>query len=141
MKTFLLTFLTLIPLFLSASQTDSVVFRGTLDNEEYQVYLQIDFVDNNIIIPDGELFGPLPGMLGSKKDSRIWLILSAKMKDEHTAVLSVINDYGSEDLVVVLTHHADDTFTLKQQEGSTLKFAVNGKWEKLPKELTFKRRK
>ena len=56
------------------------------------------------------------------------------------AVLSLINDYGSEDLTARLIRQNDSTYTLKQMEGSTLKVPKDGKWQKLPKTLELKRK-
>ena len=55
------------------------------------------------------------------------------------ATLSLINDYGSEDLTATLTMKNDSTFTLRQDDGSTLKVPDKGKWMKLPKELELKK--
>jgi hypothetical protein len=52
----------------------------------------------------------------------------------------MINDYGSEDLTAILTAKNDSLYELRQVEGSTLKVPKNGKWQKLPKTLEFKRR-
>jgi hypothetical protein len=52
----------------------------------------------------------------------------------------MINDYGSEDLTASLTIKDDSIYVLRQEDGSTLKVPKNGKWQKLPKTLEFKRR-
>lgn len=119
------------------AQKDSTTFRAYLINNEYDVYLRINFYDEDIEVPGQELYGKLPGFLGKKRNSFCWLITSAKMKGR-TAKLSLINDYGSEDLTATLTQSNDSTYVLKQDEGSALKVPKNGKWQKLPKTLEFK---
>ena len=91
-------------------------------------------------MPGEELYGPLPGYLGKNHNTFCWVITSAKVKG-HTATLSLINDYGSEDLTATLTQKNDSLYILRQETGSTLKVPKNGKWQKLPKTLELKRRK
>ena len=129
-----------LPLFTSFAQGEGDPFHAYLYNNEYEVYLHINFYDEDIKVPGQELYGSLPGYLGKKNNSFCWLITSAKVKDK-TATLSLINDYGSEDLTATLTQHNDSTYTLKQVTGSTLKVPKNGKWQKLPKTLELKRQK
>ena len=120
--------------------TDSTgPFKGYISNNEYQVYIRMNFYENNIVVPDQEIFGELPGYFGAQRDSRKWLFTSAKIVDKNNAEVTITNDYGSEDLVATLTCINDSTFTLKQKEGSTLKIAVKGKWVKIPKTITLKR--
>ncbi len=118
------------------AQNDSTLFKGTLTNKEYDVYLKINFYSNDIQVPGQEIFGTMAGYFGDKKDSRKWFITDAQI-DGKTAHLSIINDYGSEDLTANLTINADGTYELKQLAGSTLKVARNRKWVKIPKILTF----
>ncbi len=121
----------------TVAQTDSTTFKGYIYNEEYDVYLQIDFYKNDIKVPGQEIFGTMSGYFGDKQDSRKWLITDADIKGK-TANLSISNDYGSEDLTATLTVQADGkTFELKQINGSTLKIARNRKWVKIPKRLLF----
>ena len=54
-----------------------------------------------------------------------------------TAHLSIINDYGSEDLTADLTLESDGTYSLKQIAGSNIKIARNRKWVKIPNKLTY----
>ena len=124
-----------------AEQRDSTAFRAYLYNNTYDVYLQINFYDENIKVPGQELYGMLPGYLGKKNNSFCWVITSAKIKDNKTATLDLINDYGSEDLTATLTRRNDSIYVLKQESGSTLKVPKNSKWQKIPKTLEFKRRK
>ena len=115
-------------------------FKGYLYNAEYQVYLQINFYEKDVKPVGQELFGELPGYLGSKRDVRQWLITDAKVNKDRTADLSIINDYGSEDLMAKLVVENDSTYLLKQINGSTLKIVVDNKWVKLPKTLEMKRK-
>ena len=120
------------------AQNDSTLFKGYLMNKEYDVYLQINFYENNIKVPGQEIFGTMAGFLGDKKDSRKWLITDATMEGK-VAHLTIINDYGSEDLTATLTKEEDGTYVLQQLSGSTIKIARNRKWVKLPKKLSFKK--
>ena len=120
----------------SFAQKDSTVFKGYLSNNEYEVYLQINFYQNDIKVPGQEIFGTIAGYLGDRKDSRKWLITNAAIEGK-TAHLSIINDYGSEDLTADLTLESDGTYSLKQITGSNIKIARNRKWVKIPKKLTF----
>ena len=124
---------------LAIAQEEAKPFRAYLYNDEYDVYLRIDFYDESILIPGNELYGQLPGYLGKKNNSFCWPITTAKLKNKRTAELSLINDYGSEDLTATLTCENDSIYTLKQGKGSTLKVPKNGKWQKLPGTLTLKR--
>ena len=122
------------------AQKESRPFRCYLYNSEYEVYLDIDLYEESINVPGNELYGQLPGYLGKKNNPFCWPITAAKLKSEQTAELSLINDYGSEDLTATLTRENDSIYVLKQEKGSTLKVPKNGKWQKLPKQLSFKRR-
>lgn len=120
----------------SFAQKDSTIFKGYLSNNEYEVYLQINFYQNDIKVPGQEIFGTIAGFLGDRKDSGKWLITNAAIEGK-TAHLSIINDYGSEDLIADLTLESDGTYSLKQITGSNIKIARNRKWVKIPKKLTF----
>lgn len=120
----------------SFAQKDSTIFKGYLSNNEYEVYLQINFYQNDIKVPGQEIFGTIAGFLGDRKDSRKWLITNAAIEGK-TAHLSIINDYGSEDLIADLTLESDGTYSLKQITGSNIKITRNRKWVKIPKKLTF----
>ena len=113
-------------------------FKAHLVNDEFQVWLDIDFINKNIIIPGQEIFGELPGYFGAKRDTRKWIISEATVKGK-TAKLLIINDYGSEDLTAELRLNSNGTYTLKQLDGSTIKIVVNNKWLKIPKEIVFER--
>ena len=113
-------------------------FKGHLYNSEYNVYMRINFHDKNIVARGQEIFGKLPGYLGSMFDPRLWLITDVKINKDKEAKLSIINDYGSEDLDAKLEKENDSTYTLKQMEGSPIKIVVDRKWVKLPKVMRFK---
>ncbi len=113
-------------------------FRAYIVNNEYEVYLKIDLYDESIMVPGQDLYGQLPGYLCKKNTSFCWVITSSEVKGK-TATLSMINDYGSEDLTATLSVVNDSMYVLKQIDGNTLKVPKNGKWQKLPKTLEFKR--
>ena len=135
-RTLVTTFLLSVVLSIEAQYMS--VFKGYLYNDEYQVYINMDFYRNNIKVPGQEIFGELPGYFGSKRDGRKWLFVAAELKDSITAKLTITNDYGSEDLEAVLRRLPDGSFELQQNDGSTIKIAVNRKWVKIPKRLQFR---
>lgn len=112
-------------------------FEGYLYNEEFQIYLKLNVYDKNIMVPDQDIYGELPGYLGSKRDSRLWLITDANQLNEKSVELSVINDYGSEDFIARITIDDKGVYTFKHIEGSTYKIVVNSKYVKIPKTITF----
>ncbi len=116
---------------------DKTPFMGNLYNKEYDVFLHINFYDNNIKIPHQPIFGDVPGYLEYGKDSRAWIVVSAKLIGEDKARLEISNDYGSEDLEATLTVGKNGEYKLKQGKGSHIKIAVNRKWVKIPNELVF----
>lgn len=118
-----------------AAQSDKV-FHTYIYNDEFKVYMDINLYENNVIVPDQELFGEIPGYFGAKRDQRKWLITSAKIDGKNSATLEIVNDYGSEDLTATLTYNPDDgSYVLKQKSGSRIKIVVNRKWVKIPTEL------
>ena len=135
-RTLVTTFLLSVVLSIEAQYMG--VFKGYLYNDEYQVYINMDFYRNNIKVPGQEIFGELPGYFGSKRDGRKWLFVAAELKDSITAKLTITNDYGSEDLEAVLRRLPDGSFELQQNDGITIKIAVNRKWVKIPKRLQFR---
>ena len=122
------------------SQTENDSFRAYLFNNTYNVYLRINFYDQDISIPGQELYGQLPGYLGKQRNSFCWVITSCKVKNEKEATMQLINDFGSEDLQATLTRKNDSIYVLKQGSGNTIKVPNNGKWQKLPKILEFVRK-
>lgn len=143
-KLLFIAFITLfyLPMMAQIQKTDAdtTSFKGYLYNKEYNVYLQIDFYHQNVIVPKQEVYGEMAGYFGDCQDGRKWLFTSATIKNDHLAEIEIINDYGSEDLKATLTKVNDSTFILRQGEGSTIKIARNRKWQKISKELTFIKR-
>ena len=121
------------------AQKQGESFRAYLYNNTYNVYLRINFYDQDVTVPGQELYGRLPGYLGKLHNSFCWVITSCDIKSEKKAELQLINDFGSEDLNATLTRENDSIYVLKQGAGSTIKVPNNGKWQKLPKTLEFKR--
>lgn len=122
------------------AQNDSTLFKGKITNKEFDVYMTIDFYHKNLKVPGQELFGEMSGYFGDRRDSRKWLITDAEI-DGKTAHLSIINDYGSEDLVADLIVLPNGTYELQQKDGSSMKIARNRKWVKIPKKLVFTKEK
>ena len=124
-----------------AAQSDKV-FHTYIYNDEFKVYMDINLYENNVIVPDQELFGEIPGYFGAKRDQRKWLITSAKIDGKYSATLEIVNDYGSEDLTATLTYNPEDgSYVLRQKSGSRIKIVVNRKWVKIPTELKLVPRK
>lgn len=138
-KLFLITILGMLCLTANAAIKDSTTFKGRIDNDEYQVYIVMDFYKKNIVCPRQEVFGENPGYFGAKRDTRKWIIEDANV-NKNTAKLVIINDYGSEDLDAKLTYNGDGTYTLERLSGSVIKIVVNREWVKIPKKLVFKRK-
>lgn len=115
-------------------------FHAYLINNIYDVYLRINFYEQNISIPGQELYGTLPGFLGKKNNSFCWVITNCSIKSEDESEFQLINDFGSEDLKATLTRKNDSIYILKQGAGNTIKVPNKGKWQKLPKVLEMKRR-
>ena len=138
----LLMILFVFPLsFLPASaQNECDPFRAHLINKDYDLFLRIDFCEESISVPGQELYGNLPGYLGRKHNSFCWVITSAVIK-EKKAHLTMINDFGSEDFTATLTLQNDSVYIFQHVEGSTFKMPMNGKWQKMPKKIEFKRKK
>ncbi len=114
-------------------------FMGTFVNDEYQIYLKLNAYDKDITVPDQDIFGQLSGYFGSKRDSRLWLVIDSHIINEKTVELEVINDYGSEDFIARLMINGDGTFTLKHLNGSTYKIVVKSKYVKIPSKIKMKR--
>lgn len=129
-KIFLLFLIMLLPNMVKAQ--DSTTFKGTLYNDEYKIFIKMDFYNNNIMIPDQEIFGSLAGYIGSRQCTQVWPIVECKMTDSKNAEINIVNNYGSEDLTCTLSVMEDGKYELNKKDGSTLKFPVRGKWQKIP---------
>ena len=140
MRNFLLFILLLTAVWKGYAQQDNTAFRAYLYNNEYDVYLRINFYDQDVTIPGQELYGELPGYLGKKNNSFCWVITSCKVESEKKATLQLINDFGSEDLTATLTRKNDSIYVLRQGNGNPIKVPSKGKWQKLPKTIELKRR-
>lgn len=114
-------------------------FKVYLKNDEYKIYMRLNLYGKDIRVPGQDVFGLLDGYIGSSQGSGLWLITASKLKGERTAEIDVINDYGSEDFTATLHVNPDGTYTMKKNGGSTLKFGVRGKWQKLPGTVVFKK--
>jgi len=123
------------------AQNEKHNFHAYLYNNEYEVYMRINFYDQDVEVPGQPLYGKLPGFLGKNHNSFCWVITSCKIKDEREAELDLINDFGSEDLHARLFCHNDSTYVLHQMSGSSIKIPKYNKWQKLPKYIVFKRKK
>lgn len=139
MKKIILTALFLAPLLGICAQNDSTYFKGHFANEEYGIYLNINLYQKNIIVPAHDLFGELPGYLGKVNNNFVWVITDSEIISPNKANISLINDFGSEDLSATLIKQSDSIFVLKQGSGSTIKMPNKGKWQKIPKEVKFKK--
>jgi len=128
----------------SPAKADSTLeakpFKAYLVNDEYKIYLRLNLYDKDVKVPGQDVFGELDGFIGSKQSSNVWLVTSSEIKGAKTAELEIINDYGSEDFSATLKANSDGSYTLKRHGGSTLKFAVRGKWQKLPATVELKRK-
>jgi len=102
--------------------------------------MHINLYDQNIEVPQHELYGPVPGYLGKRHNSFCWVITSCQVMDDKKVELQLINDFGSEDLTATLERRSDSIYVLKQGNGSTIKVPHKGKWHKLPKTLELHRR-
>ena len=122
------------------AQKEGDAFRAYLFNNKYNVYLRINFYEQNVKVPGQELYGELPGYLGKLHNSFCWVITSCKVINEQKAELQLINDFGSEDLTATLTRENDSIYVLKQGAGNAIKVPNQGKWQKLPKILEFKKK-
>ena len=116
-------------------------FRAHIYNKEYEVALHIDLYDQQLSLPGQEVLGPLAGYLQRDGNSFAWIIVDASIASHSEARLTMVNDYGSDDLTAQLYVLNDSTYELRQTAGAALKVPKNGKWLKLPKTFEFKRKK
>ena len=123
----------------NVTSNDSIAFIGEFHNNEYNVYIKINFIDKDILVPGQEILGELDGYFGSTQSSHIWPITSSEVEG-NTAKIEVINNYGSEDFTTSIILKDNNTLEFKHLKGSTFKFPVNKKWQKLPSKLTFIRK-
>ncbi len=129
--------LSIVVCILSVAVQAQDTFKRTLYDNAHNIYLVINFYDHNVIMAGQDFMGEMDGYLGDYEDYRKWLILDVVVDSPDVAHIEMINLEGSEDLRATLTHNDDGTYTLRQGSGSTLKIARQGKWVKLPKNITF----
>ena len=120
---------------------ESNPFKGIYYNKELDIYIVLDFYKSKLLVPGQSVLGEVSGYLGDNRDSRKWIFLDAMPVDKLSYKADVINDYGSEDLIASFVNDTDSTIVLKQLEGSAIKIARNSKWQRLPKQITFVRKK
>ena len=115
-------------------------FDTTIRNEEYKIYIRLNLYDKNITVPGQDVLGEVDGYFGSTQSSTKWIVVASRLIDGRTAEIEVVNDYGSEDFTATLKVNDDGTYEYKNDGGSTLKFAVRGKWQKIPGNLELVRK-
>ena len=120
---------------------ESNPFKGIYYNKELDIYIVLDFYKSKLLVHGQSVLGEVSGYLGDNRDSRKWIFLDAMPVDKLSYKADVINDYGSEDLIASFVNDTDSTIVLKQLEGSAIKIARNSKWQRLPKQITFVRKK
>ena len=116
---------------LQAVAQENRPFDVTIYDDEYKIYIKMDLQD---------VLGQMDGYIGSKQSRSLWMIISSTVIDERTAEIEVVNDYGSEDFTAELKVNRDGTYSYRKKDGSTLKFAVKGKWQKIPARVEFRRK-
>ncbi len=124
---------------MAASAQKEGPFKARVVNDEYKIYLCMDFYDKQITVPGMDVVGKVDGFIGSTQSRNKWIIVSSEIKKGNVAEIELVNDYGSEDLTATITLEKDGTYTYRKKDGSTLKFAVNGKWQKLPGTIELKK--
>lgn len=111
-------------------------FIGEYRNDELKIFLRINLIDKNVQVPKQDILGEIDGYIGSTQCDHVWPIVDSEV-NSNTAQLQLINNFGSEDFTATLTDNGDGTVTLKHIQGSTFKFPVNRKWQKIPKTVVF----
>ena len=120
-------------------ETPEKPFKGRFYNDEHKIYIDINLYDHNVVIPMQEVLGELDGYIASDQCGTTWCIVSSETKG-NKATIDVINNYGSEDFRASLQIIGDSILNYSHKGGSTLKFPVNRKWQKIPSQVTFKRK-
>lgn len=129
----LLIIAALMPLLSFAQQEGP--FNVRIKNDEYKIYITMNLYDKNLTVPGQEMLGEMDGYIGSTQSANRWFIVDSRLKGKDTAEIDVVNDYGSEDFTAVIKLNADGTYSYRKKDGSTLKFSVRGKWQKIPGDL------
>lgn len=136
MKKTILALLAVILPMLAAAQ-DSRPFDVKVVNDEYKIYIRMNLHDKNLTVPGQDVLGQVDGYIASTQSRSTWIIIASEIVDERTARIEVVNDYGSEDFTAEVKLDSDGTYSYRKTDGSTLKFAVKGKWQKIPSTLQF----
>lgn len=134
-KTTAIIFLSLLPMLALAQELRP--FDTELVNKEHDVCLRVNLYEQNLKISGQEMLGDVDGYMYSPQSHSKWFVVASEIKNPKTAVVEIVNDYGSEDLTAELKLNDDGTYTYRKISGSTLKFAVRGKWRKLPSKIDF----
>ncbi len=137
-KILLLAVLLLFTMYGKAQTVTDSTFVGKISNDELKIYLVMNLIEKNVIVPQQEVFGEVDGYMGCKDTAHVWTIVSSEIKG-HMARIEMINNYGSEDITATITLEKDGSFTYKHISGSTLKFPVGQKWYKIPSKVSFKK--
>ena len=122
---------------LTAVSAQNAAFNCTIYNKEYKIYITMDLYDKDVIIPGQEILGPVDGFIGSEQCAHVWTFTTSDVTNSTTAHFEATNNYGSEDFSAKLTLNDDGSYTMRHTGGSTLKFPVKNKWQKIPSTLTF----
>lgn len=133
------TFVISLLMLLLSAPLSAQALKGYYYNEEYQLYLRINADKQNITVPGQDIYGELAGYFGSRRDGRLWLITEMERTDSNKVVVTVINDYGSEDFTATLREDDQQVITMKHLKGSTFKIVVDSKYVKIPKEIKLKK--
>lgn len=126
---------------LQAAAQENRPFATTIHDDEHKIYITMDLYDKDVTVPGQDVLGQMDGYIGSKQSRSLWMIISSTVIDERTAEIEVVNDYGSEDFTAELKVNRDGTYSYRKKDGSTLKFAVKGKWQKIPARVEFRKEK
>lgn len=143
MKTSVLIMLfCVLPFSMNAQEVDNdttaTEFKGRFVNDEYKIFVVINLKEKNVVIPKQEILGGLDGYFGSTQTSHAWAITSSKTKGKK-ATIDVINNYGSEDFTATLSMSENGTLVFQHVKGSTFKFPVKSKWQKMPDKIVFEK--
>lgn len=116
-------------------------FRGKFAGTEFKIQIDINLYEENVTVPGMESFGPMNGYMKGTDLYCTWYVSSIKELGHDKALVHFSNELGSETQPVELTLVGDTLLQLKQVKGSWLKKVVGKKLQKLPTEMTFKRKK
>lgn len=139
MKRYLLAILLALVTVVAPAQ-EKRPFDTKVFNDEYRIYLRMNFYDKDLSVPGADVLGKVDGYIASLQSGSRWFIVGSTIKSKTEAEIEVVNDYGSEDFTATLKYNGDGTYTFRKRGGSTLKFAVAGKWQKLPGTFTLEQK-